>query len=59
MQKLGHNPYYPNKHTYIIVYLSFSPDYNLISHATCVVCVNFILKWQELQFNIDSERQIF
>ena len=56
MQNVGHNRYYPNK---LIIYLSFSPDYNLISHATCVVCVNFILKWQELQFNIDSERQIF
>ena len=39
-------------HTYII-----GPG--LVSHTTYVVCVNFIHKWQDLQFKIDSERQIF
>ena len=32
---------------------------NLISHTTYVVCVNFIHKWRDLQFKVDSERQIF
>ena len=33
---------------------------NLVSHTTYVVgCVNFIHKWQDLQFKVDSERQIF
>ena len=37
----------------------FSQDYGLASHTTYVVCVNLIHEWQDLQFNIDSERQIF
>ena len=32
---------------------------DLVSHTTYVVCVNFIHKWRELQFTVDSERQIF
>ena len=32
---------------------------DLVSHTTYVVCVYFIYKWRELQFQIDSERQIF
>ena len=32
---------------------------NLVSHTTYVVCVNFIHKWRDLQFKVDSERQIF
>ena len=31
----------------------------LVSHTTYVVCVNFIHKWRDLQFKIDSERKIF
>ena len=38
---------------------SFSPDYVLASHSTHIVCVNFIREWVDLQFNVDSERQIF
>ena len=30
---------------------------DLVSHTTYVVCVNF--KWRDLQFKVDSERQIF
>ena len=32
---------------------------DLVSHTTYVVCVNFIDKWRDLQFKVDSERQIF
>ena len=32
---------------------------DLVSHTTYVVCVNFINKWRDLQFKVDSERQIF
>ena len=51
-------------HTYIHNYplQSFkSGDYSsfLVSHTTYVVCVNFIHKWQDLQFKVDSERQIW
>ena len=31
----------------------------LVSHTTYVVCVNFIHKWRDLQFKVDSERKIF
>ena len=37
----------------------FSQDYDLASHTTHIVCFNFIREWWDLQFNIDSERQIF
>ena len=37
----------------------FSQDYGLASHTTHVVCINFIHEWRDLQFNVDSERQIF
>ena len=37
----------------------FSQDYGIASHTTYVVCVNFIHKWWDLQFTVDSERQIF
>ena len=32
---------------------------DLVSHTTYVVCVNFIHKWRDLQFKVDSERHIF
>ena len=32
---------------------------DLVSHTTYVVCVNFIHKWQNIQFQVDSELQIF
>ena len=38
---------------------SFSQVNDLVSHTTYVVCVNFIHKWRDLQFKVDSERQIF
>ena len=31
---------------------------DLVSHTTYVVCVNFIQKWRDLQFKVDSEQQI-
>ena len=37
----------------------FSQDYSLASHTTYVLCVNFIRMWWDLEFNVDSERQIF
>ena len=37
----------------------FSRDYGLASHSTHFVCVNFIHECRDLQFNVDSERQIF
>ena len=50
-----------NIHTYIhnCPVQSFSQDYDLASHTTHVVYVNFIREWRNLQLNIDSERQIF
>ena len=49
------------KHTYIHNWPlePFSQDYGLSSHTTHVVCVNFIHESRDLQFNVDSERQIF
>ena len=32
---------------------------DLVSHTTYVVCVNFIHKWWDIQFKVDSEWQIF
>ena len=32
---------------------------NLAFHNTYIVCVNFIDKWRDLHFKVDSERQIF
>ena len=32
---------------------------SIVSHTTYVVYVNFIQKWRDLQFKVDSERQIF
>ena len=34
-------------------------DYNLVSHTIHVVYVNFVHKWQDVHFKVDSERQIF
>ena len=31
----------------------------LVSHTTYVVCVNFIYKWQDLQFEVDFETTDF
>ena len=48
------------KHAYIIGH--YNPSVRiieLVSHTTYVVCVNFIHKWRDLHFKVDSERQIF
>ena len=46
--------------TYIIGYYNPSVRIiDLVSHTTYVVCVNFIHKWRDLLFKVDSERQIF
>ena len=37
----------------------FSQAYDLASHDTYVVCVNFIYKWRDLKFKVDSEQQTF
>ena len=48
-------------HTYIHNWplQPFSQDYGLASYITQVVCVTFICEWWDLQFNVDSKRQIF
>ena len=52
-------------YTYIRTYIRywplqpFSQDYGLVSNNTHVVFVNFICEWWNLQFKVDSERQIF
>ena len=47
-------------HTYIIGHYNPSVKIiDLVSHITYVVCVNFIHKRRDLQFKVDSERQIF
>ena len=47
-------------HTYIIGHYNLSVGIiDLISHTTYIVCVNFMHKWRNLQFKVDSERQIF
>ena len=46
-------------HTYIIGhYNPLVRIIDLVSHTAYVVCVNFIHKWRDLQFKVDSERQI-
>ena len=40
-------------------YSFFSQDYDLAVYLTCVVSINFIHECQDLQFKVDSERQIF
>ena len=37
----------------------FSQDYDLAFCVTYVECVNFIPEWQDQQFKVDFERQIF
>ena len=47
-------------HTYIIGHYNLSVRIlELVSHTIYVVCVNFIHKRQDLQFQVGSERQIF
>ena len=49
-------------HTYIYIIGHYNPSVriiDLVSHTTCVVCVNSIHKWRDLQFKVDSERQLF
>ena len=47
-------------HTYIIGHYNPSVRIiDLVSHTTYVVCFNFIHKWRDLKFKVDSERQIF
>ena len=56
----------PNEYGYVYIHTYIVGHYNpsvrifdLVSHTTYVVCVNFIHKWRDLQFKVDSERQIF
>ena len=49
-----------NEIAYIIGHYNLSVRIiDLVSHTTYVVCVNFIHKWRDLQFKVDSEQQIF
>ena len=46
-------------HTYIICHYNLSVRIiDLVSYTTYVVCFNFICKWRNLLFNVDSEWQI-
>ena len=48
------------QHTYKIGHYNPSVKIiDLVSYTTYVVRVHFIHKWQDLQFKVDSERQIF
>ena len=48
------------KDTYIIgPYNSSVRIIVLVSHTTYVLCFNFIHKWRDLKFKIDSEPEIF
>ena len=53
--------YFFCSHTYIIGHYNLSVRIiDLASHATYVVCFNFFIhKWRDLQFKVDSEREIF
>ena len=55
MSGLGLEPWSTKPTDYLLYYGGF----DLVSHTTYVVCVNFIHKWRDLQFNVDSKRQIF
>ena len=44
-------------HTYVIGH--YNPSVRIIDLVSLDVCVNFIHKWRDVQFKIDSERQIF
>ena len=49
-------------HIYIYIIGHYNPSVriiDLVSYTTYVVCVNFLHKWRDLQFKVDSERQIF
>ena len=47
-------------HTYIIGHYKPSVRIiDLVSHTTYIVFVTFMQKWRDLQFKVDSERQIF
>ena len=49
-------------HTYTYIIGHYNPSVSIIdlaSHTTYVVCVSFIHKWWDLQFKVDSKRQIF
>ena len=56
---------YTDLHTYVInTYIigHYNPSgriIDLISHTIYIVCVNIIHKWRDLQFKVDTERQIF
>ena len=53
------NTLHGSTHTYIIGHYNPSVRIiDLVSHTIYVVCVNFIHKWRDLQFKVDSERQI-
>ena len=40
-------------------FLPFSQDYGPISPIPLMLCVNFIHKWRDLQFKVESEWQIY
>ena len=48
-------------HTYIHNWSlqPFGQDHSLASHTTHIVCDNFTCEWWDLQFKVDSDRQIF
>ena len=66
ISKFLHLNVYTNVYIFIVVHTYIIGHYNpsvwiidLVSHTTYVVCVYFIHKWRDLQFKVNSERQIF
>ena len=50
------------RHTCEYIFSHYNPSVriiDLVPHNTYIVCVNFIHKWLDLQFKVDSERKIF
>ena len=59
VERKHHWPIYIHNFYIIGHYNSSVRIIDLVSHTTFVLCVHFIHKWRDLQFKVDSERQIF
>ena len=42
----------------LLVITTLPSDYDLVSHTTHVLCVQFVYKWRNLQFEVESRLQI-
>ena len=62
MKQKNNSDYFSHtfRFTYMISHYNLSVRIiDLAFHTICGVCVNFINKWRDLQFKVDSEGQIF